>query len=75
MSVKLRTLNNYPEWKTKKGIIEVAKYLETKDDDDPTYPASIKTDKDRNHFLKKFNTGDFQVNKRGNVYNVYYIFS
>ena len=48
MSVKLRILNNYPEWKTKESIIGVAKYLESKDDDDPKFPNDVKRIKRKN---------------------------
>ena len=64
MSVKLRTLNNYPEWKTKESIIGVAKYLETRTNDDPLYPSNIKSKQQRNRYTNKFGNGDFQVKKR-----------
>ena len=72
MSVKLRTLNNYPEWKTKESIIGVAKYLETRSKESPKFPSNVKTDVEKKRFIKKFGTGDFQVKKRGNTYEVYY---
>ena len=65
MSVKLRILNNYPEWKTKQSIIGVAKYLESKDKDAPKFPANVKSDNEKDRFIEKFGTGDFQVKKRG----------
>ena len=72
MSVKLRILNNYPEWKTKESIIGVAKYLESKDDDEPKFPDDVKTNAERNRYVKKFGNDDFKVEKRGNTYKVYY---
>ena len=72
MSVKLRILNNYPEWKTKESIIGVAKYLESKDDDDPKFPNDVKTDQEKKRYTKKFDNDDFKVEKRGNTYTVFY---
>ena len=72
MSVKLRTLNNYPEWKTKETIVGVAKYLESKDNSEPIFPSSIKSKAQRTRYVKKFGNGDFQVKKRGNDYEIYY---
>ena len=72
MSVKLRTLNNYPEWKTKESIVGVAKYLETRTNDDPLFPPNIKSKQQRNRYIKKFGNGDFQVQKIGNTYEIYY---
>ena len=65
MSVKLRILNNYPEWKTKESIIGVAKYLESKDDDEPKFPDDVQTDAERNRYVKKFGNDDFKVEKEG----------
>ena len=72
MSVKLRILNNYPEWKTKESIIGVAKYLESKDDDEPKFPNDVKTDQEKKRYTKKFDNDDFKVEKRGNTYTVFY---
>ena len=72
MSVKLRILNNYPEWKTKESIIGVAKYLESKDDDDPKFPNDVKTDQEKKRYTKKFDNDDFKV-ENGEIHTQYFI--
>ena len=62
-STQLRTLNAYPEWKTKKGIDEVIQFVISIQDKKNTlaYPPSAKTAIQKNRFMNKFGNGDFQV--------------
>ena len=72
MSVKLRTLNNYIEWKTEQGIVGVAKYIETKDTAAPLFPAYVDSVQKKKIFAKRFGNSDFKIEKQGARYSVFY---
>ena len=65
-STKLRTLNAYPEWKTKKGIDDVIKFVVSIQEKENTlaYPSSAKTTVQKKRFMEKFGNGDFQVDTK-----------
>ena len=74
MSLLLRKLNAYPEWRTKSSIKSVAKYLDDveKDKEQPSFPASIKTKHQQKRFTSKFGN-NFQVEgSRSALPRVYY---
>ena len=67
MSLILRKLNAYPEWKTKAKIDDVAKYI--KDGEMPPY---MKTKQQKARYQEKYGSGDFVVKKIGNKSIIFY---
>ena len=61
-SLILRTLNAYPEWKTMKTTTEVAKFIVSKNNENPEYPTNINTTRQKKRYFEKFGT-DFIVEK------------
>jgi hypothetical protein len=67
MSLILRKLNAYPEWKTKTKIDDVAKYIQ-----DDLLPPYTKTTLQKTRYKEKYGTGDFIVKKVGNKTRIFY---
>ena len=67
-SNKLRTLNSYPEWKTKRGIDEVRAFVSSiQNREEPNYPANL-TNEQKRRYMDKFGK-DYYV-ERGKLYYI-----
>ena len=67
MSLLLRKLNAYPEWKSKNKIDDVAKYIK-----DGEMPTDIKTKLQKQRYKDKYGANDFVVKRVGNKQRLFY---
>ena len=67
MSLLLRKLNAYPEWKSRNKIDDVATYI--KDGEMPTY---VKTKLQKQRYKDKYGANDFVVKRVGNKQRLFY---